>query len=109
MSKVAVFCFSMGWVAYVAGASLPFLPLARSMPKAYFAIGLALGLLTSFLWLFLAKSLHRDAVMLTSLYWDAMLAATYVLVPALAFGTPTTSKTWAGILLVLAGITLTKI
>lgn len=108
--KMIIFLsFLFAIIGYGIVASLPFTKLAKEFPILYFAIGVAMGALLNFTWLFLAKSIETNKIIVMGLIWDAVLTLTYILIPAIIWQQEITWKIWAGVFLIVCGMSIAKV
>ena len=100
--------FSIGFVLYIVTVCLLYSTTFKASPF-YYWIGVSIGLVTSSLWLFIAKNSDTSNLYVRGLFWDCMIVGAYVLIPPLFFGVKLEPMTTIGCVLIVTGMILTKI
>lgn len=101
--------FFIGLIVYIAAVFLSYSEKIKVL-NAYFVVGLILGIIANFCWLYIAKnSPEKHQIYVYGLYWDSMIVGVYTLIPILAMGVRLSWTTAIGGLLIIAGIMLTKL
>lgn len=76
----------------------------------YFPLGMAIGLISSFMWLWVSKLVVEPSRLVKiGLYWDVMMTLCFLFIPVLLFNAKLSAANWLGVILILGGIVLTKI
>lgn len=103
------FLFLAGFLLYVFSVCLQYVPALKSS-SAYYAIGLSVAIAVNLLWLTVAK-LASDGKQLYmyGIYWDAMIVASFSIVPVLFYGVRISGYSLLGLGLILTGTILTKV
>lgn len=100
--------FIVGLVFYSLTVCLLYSSNFKNSPY-YYWVGLVIGLITSSLWLFIAKQSEGSNLYVRGLIWDCMIIGTYVLIPALFFDVRLTLMTTIGCVFIVIGMLLTKV
>lgn len=78
--------------------------------KWYFLIGIAVGVLANYIWLWIAKhSPDKHQIYISGLIWDSVLVGAYTLIPIMFFGVRFTNLTALGVILIVSGFLVIKI
>lgn len=101
--------FFIGLIVYILAVFLSYSEKIK-VSNAYFVVGLILGIVANFCWLYVAKnSPEKHQIYVYGLYWDSMIVGAYTLIPILAMGVRLSWTTALGCLFIVGGIMLTKI
>ena len=101
--------FFIGFLLYSTSSFISVSKLVQSS-RLFLPIGLTLALINNFIWLNIARAeTNPSQVLIKALYWDCVVIAAGLMIPLCFFGASLTGKQAAGVLLIIAGLILTKI
>lgn len=101
--------FLIGLLAYAALAHLSYSEF-KTTGTPYYLTGLGIALLANACWLWIARmEPNASKLVFKALAWDVMLTLTYLVIPILFFSVRLTPSQIFGVILIFAGIILTKI
>lgn len=101
--------FILGAIIYTICSYIPYINSFKSLSFLTYLM-LAMGIIANLSWLTVAKQAKSPTqLMLLGLYWDSMLTAIYLIVPFLFFNIQLTMTQFGGLVLMVAGIIITKI
>jgi multidrug transporter EmrE-like cation transporter len=73
-------------------------------------VGLAISIIANFLWFSIAReTTQKETLYLYGFYWDSMIVLAYAAIPFLFYGVRVGMVQSLGLLLIIAGIILTKV
>lgn len=96
--------FLLAFISYAISAALPFL--VSKTTQLWIAVGI--GIVTNICWTLISRSVSQSDIPIYSLYYDAMLTLTFLVIPFFFITFELTSRQVIGILFVLVGLFLTK-
>lgn len=101
--------YIIGFLIYCAYAQLGFTESMRSS-SWYIPLGLVCSISANLMWMLLVRFLaDNKAITVAAFRWDAVVILAALVVPLLFHGVKLNGLQWAGIGLILSGLTLTKL
>lgn len=101
--------FGIGFVTYSLMAIISYSETAKSS-WFYFPLGILAAIIANVTWLHISKmELDNSALVIKGLWWDSMLTSLYILIPIIFFGARLSGIQIVGLVLVVAGLFLTKL
>jgi uncharacterized membrane protein len=101
--------FAIAFLTFLIGGWCSYDPAFKAGPHFYWS-AIVLSITTCLSWLYVARHTESTSKLaMYGLYWDVLLTVTYLAVPVMIFHARMSLTQWLGILLIMAGIVLTKV
>lgn len=99
----------MASVFYLMGAYIAY-DAAFKASAWFLPVGIIVGIISNLIWLYVTKiTVDNKELFIYGLVWDVMMMAAYIVIPVLLFNVRLDWKQTVGTILVLTGLTLTKL
>lgn len=101
--------FLLGAIVYSIGTEITYSDILKKS-KYYAIYGVTVGIFANFIWYTIVQKVdNKENLLKLGFYWDSMIIGCFLLIPVLFHGVRPQLNTILGILLIIAGIVLTKI